>query len=70
MKIVFKLITEIGVFISEEMTVTSEQYSNLVELSKTFYNGGYDMWLPNGFLVAPPEVVKKSILTIEIIKSD
>jgi len=70
MIIVFKLITELGEFVSEEMIVTKEQYLNLVELSKTFYNGGYDMWLPDGFLVASSEVIKRSILKIEIRKKD
>ena len=70
MVIVFKLITELGEFVSEEMNVTTEQYLNLIELSKSFYNGGYDMWLPDGFLVASSEVIKRSILKIEIRKKD
>jgi len=70
MIIVFKLITELGEFVSEEMVVTTEQYLNLIELSKSFYNGGYDMWLPDGFLVASSEVIKRSILKIEIRKKD
>lgn len=70
MVIVFKLITELGEFVSEEMVVTTEQYLNLIELSKSFYNGGYDMWLPDGFLVASSEVIKRSILKIEIRKKD
>ena len=69
MVIVFKLKNDIGEFISEEMIVTEEIYKNLVEMAKTFYtSGGYDMWLPSGFLVASPEIVKKSILIIDIIK--
>jgi hypothetical protein len=68
MIIVFKLKNELGEFVSEEMSVTKEQFNNLVEMSRSFYNNiGYDMWLPNGFLVVPPEIVKKSILIIEII---
>lgn len=66
MVVKFKLITELGEFISESIKVTDEQYLNLVEKSKTFYNG-FDMYLPKGFLVASPEVIKKSILIIEII---
>lgn len=69
MVIVFKLKNDLGEFISEEMIVTEEIYKNLVEMAKTFYtSGGYDMWLPSGFLVASPEIVKKSILIIDIIK--
>ena len=69
MVIVFKLKNDLGEFISEEMIVTEVIYKNLVEMAKTFYtSGGYDMWLPSGFLVASPEIVKKSILIIDIIK--
>lgn len=68
MLIVFKFKTEIGEFTSEEMNVTKEQYAKLIEMSRSFFlGGGYDMYLPNGFLVASPEIVKKSILIIEII---
>jgi len=40
MKIVFKLKSELGEFVSEEMMVTEEQYKNLVEMARGFYNGG------------------------------
>ena len=70
MVIVFKLINEFGEFESEEMTVTKDQYDNLREMSKKFYEGGYEMYLPNGFMVVSPDIVKKSILIIEIVESD
>jgi hypothetical protein len=70
MVINFKLITEVGEFISDEMRVTNEQYQNLLEMSKKFYDGGFDMWLPSGFLVASPEIIKKSILIIQIVNQD
>ena len=61
-----KLINDLGEFESEVMSVTEEQYSKLIEMSSTFYNnGGYEMYLPSGFLVVPPEIVKKSILIIQ-----
>ena len=69
MIIVFKLKSELGEFISEKMTVNEDQFNNLVEKSRSFYSTGYDMWLENGFLVASPEIIKKSILIIEIINS-
>jgi len=68
MVIQFVLKTELGEFKSETMNVTEEQYTNLVEMSKTYYNSGFDMYLPNGFLVASAELIKKSILMIEIIE--
>ena len=67
MIITMKLISDLGEFESESMSVTDEQYVKLTEMSSTFYNnGGYEMHIPNGFLVVPPEIVKKSILIIQI----
>jgi len=70
MVIIFKIICELGEFESEEMKVTSEQYDKIKEMSKNFYEGGYEMYLPNGFLVISPEIVRKSILIIDIVESD
>ena len=70
MVILFRIINELGEFESEEMTVTSEQYVKIKEMSKNFYEGGYEMYLPNGFLVMSPEIVRKSILIIDIVESD
>lgn len=70
MKIQIKLKNDLGEFISEEMTVTIEQYKNLLEVSKEFYLGGYEMYIPDGFMVVGPEILKKSILFIEIIEYD
>jgi hypothetical protein len=67
MIIIFKLKNEFGEFVSEELNVSLSQYQTILEMSKSFYEGGYEMHLPNGFMVVPPEVVKKSILIIEVI---
>ena len=67
LKIVIKLKNELGEFTSEEMNVTKEQYKGLIEASKDFYHNGYEMYLPNGFMVVGPEILKKSILFIEIL---
>lgn len=67
MTIQFILKTQLGEFTSENLVITSEQYQNLLEISKDFYKGSYEMFLPQGFLVAPPEVLKHSILIIETI---
>lgn len=63
----FKLKNELGEYLSEKVEVTVDQYKNIVEMSKAFYNSGYDMYIENGFIVVPPDMVKKSILIIEII---
>jgi hypothetical protein len=70
MKIKLKLLNDLGSFDSEVMDVTEAQYLGLIEVSKTFYSGGYEMYLESGFMVVPPEVVKKSILIIEVVEID
>lgn len=60
---------ELGEFHSERMIVTEKQYTDMVEISKNFYTQeGFDMWLQDGFMVVPPDIVKKSILLLKIIE--
>jgi hypothetical protein len=55
-----------GEFRGERVSVTQEQYQNIMDLSKTFYMGGFEMTLEDGsFLVIPPEVIRGSIMLIE-----
>lgn len=63
---------KLGEFISEQMDVTEDQYKNLVDISRNFYSveGGFEMWLENGFMVMSPEMAKKSILSINILEYD
>lgn len=71
MIIVIKLINQFGEFVSEEMSVTVEEFKNLKEFAKNFYaGGGYEMYLPTGFLVVPPDIVKQSILILDIISDE
>lgn len=70
MKIKIKLKNDLGEFTSDEMEITYEQYQVLLEVSKNFYTGGYEMFVPNGFMVVGPEILKKSILFIEITQHD
>ena len=55
-----------GEFVSEPMRLNEEKYRELVDHARTFWQGGYDMWLPKGFIAIPPEIIKKSILIIQI----
>ena len=70
MKILFILHTNFGKFESDYLEVNSEQYAKLQQISKTYYTGDYEMYLPNGFLVASPDVLKNSILEIKITEND
>jgi hypothetical protein len=70
MNILFKLKTEFGEFTSSEISVTEEQYDTIIEKSKNYYTSGYEMHTENGLIIFSPEIVKKSILTVEtVIKS-
>ena len=72
MRIQMNIKNELGDFYSEEMEVTSEQYMELVEVSKKFYieEAGFEMWLENGFMVMSPDLARKSILSINILEYD
>lgn len=70
-KIQICIICEFGEFKGEIMDILVEQYRNIVELSKTYYETGFEMNLESGgFVILPPEIVKKSVLQINIIKED
>jgi len=61
-----KLITEFGSFVSIPIDINGEdQYQKLLEASKNYYLGGYEMFTENGHFIASPDIVKKSILLIE-----
>jgi len=66
MKIQLILITEFGQFYGEVFEVDGEQYQNIINYSKTFYESGFEVNLENdGYAIFSPEMIKKSILKIE-----
>ena len=66
MKIQLILITEFGQFYGEVFEVDGEQYQNIINYSKTFYESGFEMNLENGgYAIFSPEMIKKSILKID-----
>jgi len=66
MKIQLVLITEYGQFFGEIFEVNEEQYDNIVNFSKNYYETGFEMNLEDGgFAIFSPEMVKKSILKID-----
>lgn len=68
MKIQCILITDFGTFKGEIIEVKEEQYQNIINLSKNYYESGFEMVLEDGgFSIFTPEVIKKSILKIEKI---
>lgn len=69
MKIQLVLINEFGEFKGEHLNVTKDQSKKIIEMSKTFYESGFEMFDESGdFLIFPPEIVKKSILIVKILE--
>lgn len=68
MKIQISIQNEFGEFLGEVLEITEEQYENVKNLSKSFYESGFELTDKDGnFIVFSPEIVKKSILKISII---
>jgi hypothetical protein len=67
MKIQLVLTTDFGEFLGEIFEVDEEQYRNITNLSRKYYESGLEMTLIDGsFVIFSPEVIKKSILKIKI----
>jgi hypothetical protein len=60
------IINKFGEFKSRPIEVNEEEYEKIIELSRTFYISGYEMDTINGFIVIPPDVIRESILLIEL----
>lgn len=70
-KIQLSIICELGTYYGEVLEVSVEQYRNIIDLSKNYYETGFEMNLESGgFVILPPDIVKKSVLQINIIKED
>ena len=69
MKVQFNLITEFGDWNSNLIDINDiSEYNNIVELSRKYYETGFEMETEDGsFIIFTPELVKKSVL--RIIKS-
>jgi hypothetical protein len=66
MKIQLVLYTEFGQFLGEIFEVDEEQYQNIVNFSKNYYETGFEMTLEDeGYVIFSPEMIKKSILKID-----
>jgi len=67
MKIQIVIKNRLGEFKSNRLEIDEESYGEIKNLSENFYNGGYEMETENGFVVIPPDLIKESILLIEIL---
>ncbi len=57
---------EFGEFNGRKVLINQENYDNIVKMSKSFYQAGFELTLENGdFVIFSPDIVKKSILTIK-----
>lgn len=71
MRIQLILRNELGEFRGEHLDVSKDQSDKIINMSKKFYESGFEMFDEDGgFLVFPPEIVKKSILEVRIIETD
>jgi len=63
---------EYGEFIGKKVNMGEEDYKKLVEICKNFYNNnGFELSCEDGsFVIFPPEIVKKSFLTIKKIENN
>jgi hypothetical protein len=70
-KVQITILCEFGNFYGEILEVSVDQYRNIIDLSKNYYETGFEMNLESGgFVILPPDIVKKSVLQINIIKED
>ena len=60
-----------GEFLGKKSVLNEDQYKNLLQMSKSFYNGsGFELTCEDGsFVVFPPEIVRQSILLVKKIKN-
>ena len=67
MKVQVCLTNDLGEFKGQVMNVSPEQFETIKTLSKSFYETGFEMDSEDGgFIIFPPDIVKKSILKINI----
>lgn len=58
-----------GQFRGRKVVVDNEQLIKIKENSKSFYQSGFELTCDDGsFIVFPPEIVKESMLKIDIKK--
>lgn len=66
MKIQIQIINKFGTFNGEIIDIDESQYAIIVEMSKSFYETGFEMETEDGgFVIIPPDIVKDSILKIK-----
>lgn len=60
--------TEFGEYKSQSLDIEESDYDNLVEISKGYYKNGFDLATETGHVIIPPDIIKRSVMIIEIIK--
>lgn len=68
MKIQIVLFTDFGHFYGEIVEVSEYQYQNIISLSKSYYETGFEMNTEDGgFVIIPPDMTKRSVFKINKI---
>lgn len=64
---------EYGIYKGEVLIINQEQYDKIIDLSKNFYENGFELYCEDGsFVIFPPDIIRRSILKInkKILKED
>lgn len=57
---------DFGDFLGKKAKISQKQYNDLIDMSRKFHLGGFELSLEDDtFMVFPPDIVKKSILIIK-----
>lgn len=70
MRVCIEIINKYGSFKSTILELGENEYNELILNSKGFYKtgAGFEMFLPNGFIVLPPSILTESLLIINIVE--
>lgn len=70
MKIQITISTEIGTYLGLPMDITRDQYDVILQKTSKYYEeGGFEMLIEDGSrIVISPDLVKKSVLKINILE--
>jgi hypothetical protein len=59
------IVNDYGTYKGEIMIINQDQYDTIIELSKKFYESGFELNCEDGsFVVFPQEITRRSILRI------
>ena len=70
MKVKQILINDYGTYESSILTPSKEEFAEMIRISVDYYKSHFEMWNDSGFIIFSPELLRRSILKIEIIEDE